>query len=225
VLSNTAMRESDMLEGIGLAEAALDMDFFQPVLPCFRSPAPGLVGFRDLRERGASERFLAELRSSPEILAVRLTLLLSGPAPADPESLELLGRRIMEASPHTLVQLVVDCDEAPPYPPWERAARAFYVPEHYFNQIHYYKVDRQERFSVRLTHLTGDPDVALRSCIDAQAPPFDLLLRFSSALLRDGSILDRLPPLLVEGGLAPEENRELAERYQGLEGLILRWER
>lgn len=228
VLSNGAMREPELIEAIELAEAALDMDFFQPVLPRFSDPAPGLVGFRDLRGPDAAARFLEELRAHPECLSSRLALLLDGPLPHHGEALLATGRRVHEASPHTLVQLVVDCQRPPPYASWDRLARSFFAPGRYFDRIHYYKRDPQERFSVRLVHLTGDADVAERYYTDPDAPPFDLLLRFSPALLRAGSVLEHLPPLLVEAGVAglsPASRAALAERYRGAENLIVAKER
>jgi hypothetical protein len=222
VLSNTAMREPDFIEAIELAEAALEIDFFQPVLPSFGDPAPGFLGFRDLREPGSASRFLVELLARPERLASRLTLLLRGPLPLEPDALEAMGRRLAASGPHTLTTIVVDCDSPPPYAPWDRVARSFFVPSHYFDRIHYYKRDRQERFSVRLVHLTGSEGAAERSYTDPEASPFDLLLRFAPALLREGSVLDRLPPLLVPAALGPAARSALAERYRGAEGLIVR---
>jgi hypothetical protein len=182
------------------------------------------VGFRDLRPGGSCGRFLEEIRSRPQSLASSLTLLVAGPSPSEPGTLEAIGRRVVEVSPHTLVQLVVDWAAFPPYAPWERIASAFHVPWHYLDSIHYYKVDQQERFSVRLFHLTGDTTVADRYFTDDDAPPFDLLLRFSAALLDpESSLLDHRPLLLLDGAAGPLDTAALEHRYRGLEGLIVTW--
>jgi hypothetical protein len=221
VLGNGAMREPDFVEALEIAEAAFDIDFFQPVLPRFENPWPGLVSYRDLRAPGEAARFLAEIRSSPAILATSLSLLLGGPGPREPRELEAIGRVVRAASPHTSVRLVVEHDRMPPYAPWARVADAFHVPGSYLDRIHYYATDAQGRFSVRLLHLTGDPVVAERYFANADAPPFDVLLRYSRRLLEPGSVLDRMVPLLVPDELSTVERAALAERYRGAEGLIV----
>jgi hypothetical protein len=221
VLSNGAMREPDFVEALEIAEAAFDIDFFQPILPRFGNPWPGLARFRDLRAPGAASRFLAEIRSSPALLASSLSLLVAGPAPREPAELAAIGREVIAASPHTTVQIVVEHDGAPPYEPWARVATAYHVPGHYLDRIHYYATDAQERFSVRLLHLTGDAAVAERYFTDADAPAFDVILTYSRELLAPGSVLDRLVPLLVTGRLGDAERGALTARYRGAEGLIV----
>ena len=221
VRSNGAMRGPDFAEALRLAEAAFDLDYFHPILPRFGNPWPSLISFRDLRPPGAAARLLSAVRARPASLASRVSLRLAGPEPREERELAALGRAIAAASPHTLVQLVVECATAPPYPPWARIAEAFQAPPSYLDRIHCYAADAQGRFSVRLLHLTGNPAVAERSCTDPAAPAFDPLLRYSRRLLEPGSALDRLVPLLVEGELRADERTALASRYRGAEGLIV----
>jgi hypothetical protein len=66
--------------------------------------------------------------------------------------------------------------------------------------------------------------VAERYFTDDDAPPFDLLLRFSARLLDPGSaLLDHRPLVLLDGAAGPQDTAALERHYRGLESLIVTW--
>ena len=106
VLSTPTMSADGIAESIRWLERELDAEFFAPVAPAFRDPAPGLTGFLDLRIPGALEA----ARASPERLANNLTLLAGDDLLRRPGSLEGFGRWLLEVTPSSLVQLVLETD-------------------------------------------------------------------------------------------------------------------
>jgi hypothetical protein len=230
VLRTDRMSEPDLFRAVRLAGDVLGGELFPPILPRFADPAPGITGFLDLRA-GTPAQALRALalfeRAGSEPGALRLAnsvTLLAGCSQLDDASqladLMKLGGRLLEANPFGLYQLVLEGPELPSPERSERLAEAFYNPRHYFNRSRYYQEDPQNRFSVRLFHLTADLEAARRHL--EEELPFDLILSYTPQLLGRGrDLLEERPPLLVRRPLPPEQERKLRALYHDCPNLLL----
>lgn len=133
--------------------------------------------------------------------------------------MDRLGVWLRETNPFTLVQVVVDCPSIPSRFLEKLAACFRWVPG-YFDRIHHYKIDSQERYSLRFFHLVRDLEVAGRYLYE---PLFcDLVVRFSPRLLSHGSdILEANPLLLVDSPVDDQQETKLREYYDGFENLLI----
>jgi radical SAM superfamily enzyme YgiQ (UPF0313 family) len=216
VLSTPTMGAEEIAESIRWLERERSVEFFTPVAPVFRDPAPGLTGFLDLRIPGTLEA----ARASPERLANSLTLLAGDDLLARPGILEEFGRWLLGATPSSLVQLVLETDAPLAAHRLEGLAEAFHDPAHYLNRARHLDDDPQGRASIRLFRLTADARAAARARASGEA--CDLILRwparpagFARRLLQDR------PFLLAGPGLAGRERRDLLRLYRGHERLVL----
>lgn len=216
VLSTPTMDAGSIAESIRWLERRRNAEFFPPIAPCFRDPAPGLVGFVDLRIPGS----LDAIRASPERLANRLTFIAGDELIGRPAALEELGRWLIGVTPSSLVQLVLQTD-APLAPGLlEQLAESFHQPTHYLNRVRLLDDDPQARSSIRLFRLTRDARAAHRARDAGEV--CDLILRWPArpagmarTLLRDH------PFILVDPSLGARDLQEIRRSYQGHEGLLL----
>jgi len=216
VLSTPTMDAGSIAENIRWLERRRNAEFFPPIAPCFRDPAPGLVGFVDLRIPGS----LDAMRASPERLANRLTFIAGDELIRRPALLEELGRWLIGVTPSSLVQLVLQTD-APLAPGLlEELAESFHEPTHYLNRVRHLDDDPQARSSIRLFRLTRDARAAHRARAAGEA--CDLILRWPArpagmarTLLRDR------PFILLDPSLGARDLQDIRRCYRGHEQLLL----
>ncbi len=220
VLSTPTMSADDLAGCIRWLEQERRAEYFPPVAPTFRDPAPGLVGFLDLRPSGAVEAAPASFGR----LANRVTLLVGNGLITSPERLEQLGSRLLAASPSSLVQLVLETDAPLPDVLLERLAEAFHDPAHYLNRTRLLDDDPQGRASIRLFRLSADARAADRALRAGER--CDLVLRWPArpATLARKLLADH-PFVLMDPGIAPAETARLRAGYRGLERLLLEADR
>ncbi len=230
VLRTDRLSEPDLFRAVRLAAEALGGELFPPTLPRFADPAPGRTGFLDLRAATPAQALQAVAlfeRAGSEPGALHLAnsvTLLAGCSQLDNAAqlaeLLKLGSRLLEANPYGLYQLVLEGPELPSPERAERLAEAFYNPRHYFNRSRYYQEDPQNRFSVRLFHLTDNLEAARRHL--EEELPFDLLLSYTPQLMSRGrDLLEERPPLLVRRPVPPEQERKLRALYHDWPNLLL----
>ena len=216
VLSTPTMSADGIAESIRWLERELDAEFFAPVAPAFRDPAPGLKGFLDLRIPGALEA----ARASPERLANSLTLLAGNPLLGRPGILEGFGRWLLGVTPSSRVQLVLETDAPLEAGRLDSLAEAFHDPAHYLDRERHLDDDPQGRASIRLFRLTADARAAARALASGEA--CDLVLRWPArpAGLARRLLRDR-PFLLLDPALDERERSGLRALYRGHERLLL----
>ncbi len=216
VLSTPTMSAEEIAESIRWLERERGVEFYAPVAPAFRDPAPGLTGFLDLRIPGVLEA----ARASPERLANSLTLLAGDELLARQHILEEFGRWLLGVTPSSLVQLVLETDAPLEAGRLDLLAEAFHDPAHYLNRARHLEDDPQGRSSIRLFRLTADARVAARARAAGEA--CDLILRWPArpAGLARRLLADR-PFLLADAGLAARERQDLLRLYRGHERLVL----
>ncbi len=220
VLSTPTMSTDEMARSIRWLEEELDAEFDAPVIPRLADPAPGLVGLVDLRGGASAD----EAMRAPERLANRLAVLVDVAGlrvDARRQELRRFGSRLMEATPSSLVSLVVESEEPLEAGAVEDLLESFHDPGHYFNQCHQFSDDPQGRFSVRLFRLCADPRSVERGW-DA-GEPAEPILRFRADLAEVAAgILERQPLILVQ----PEAGTAQLDRlYEGQEQLLLKPDR
>lgn len=216
VQATPTMSAEDFKIAVTLAEEKLDIDFFPPVVPRFANSHPRFIRFLDLRSH--AEARLNRLFRHPERTANSLTLLIS--SRLDHRLLRRLGKWLKQASPFTLVQLVLEDDSLPPPEMIHRLAGLFYATPRYFDLIHYYKADRQPAYSFRFFLLTRRRDTAERVLNSPQYG--DLVLKFTPAVLAEGRhILEEHPLLLVDSPAGEEDKKELRRIYAGFENFLI----
>ncbi|MCX7029960.1 MAG: B12-binding domain-containing radical SAM protein [Spirochaetes bacterium] len=220
VLSTPTMSAEEVAESIRWLERERGAEFFAPVAPAFRDPAPGLTGFLDLRIPGALEA----ARASPERLANNLTLLAGDELLSRPGILEGFGQWLLGITPSSMVQLVLETDAPLAASRLDLIAESFHDPAHYFNRARHLDDDPQGRASIRLFRLTADARAAARALTAGEA--CDLILRWPA---RPAALARRLLPyrpfLLVDPGFAAREQRDLLRLYRGHERLVLKTDR
>ncbi len=172
VLSTPSMSAEDIAGSLRWLERERDAEFHAPIAPAFGDPAPGLVGFIDLRTRGSLEA----ARASPERLANDLTLLAGDDLIGRSSQLAAFGAWLLEVTPSTRVQLVLETDAPLAAGLLDLVAEAFHDPAHYLNRTRHLDDDPQGRASVRLFRLTADPHTAARARASGEA--CDLILRW-----------------------------------------------
>lgn len=216
VLSTPTMSADDIAGCIRWLERERDASFYPPIAPAFGDPAPGLVGFIDLRADGALEA----ARATPERLAGSLTLLAGDELLARPDRLAAFGRWLLERTPSSRMQLVLETDAPLHAGLLDRLAEAFHEPAHYLNRARHLDDDPQGRASIRLYRLTADARAAARALADSEA--CDLVLRWPArpAGLARRLLADR-PFLLLDPALGGRERRGLQRLYRGHERLLL----
>jgi hypothetical protein len=218
-LSTNRLSEAELLQAVRLVEERLDAELFPPIVPVFRDPAPGLVGYLDVRSPGSVRRLLG---TAPR-LATSVTLHIGGAQLLRSSviaELETLASWLRGTHPFTLVQLVIDGQEIPPWEPARRLAERLRSPGHLFERSRSLQADLQGCFSARLVHLTASPAAARRYY---ESPvPFDLMLRYSPALLDSHPyLLHEHPLVLADSALSLVEREKLASLYRGFEKLIV----
>jgi hypothetical protein len=230
VLRTDRLSEPDLFREVRLAGEALGGELFAPILPRFADPAPGITGFLDLRAATPAQALKAvalfeQAGSEPGALRLANSVtLLAGCSQLDNAAqtadLLKLGGRLLEANPYGLYQLVLEGPEPPSPERAERLAEAFHNPRHYFNRSRYYQEDPQNRFSVRLFHLTDNLETARRHL--EEELPLDLILSYTPQLLSRGlDLLEERPPLLVRRPIPAEQERKLRALYHDWPNLLL----
>jgi hypothetical protein len=215
VLSTPTISEASMMDCIRRLEERLGTEFFPPIPPRFRDPAPGLIGFADLRSPEGWDL----LQGDPDRLGSDITILIGADGLRGLPRLKELGRSLLACTPHTMFRLVVESAAPPDRDAMEQLAEAFYHPAHYFNQIHYFSRDLQGRFSVRLYRLVSSFDEAAAAADD----PWDLVVRWSPGLASVlGQGMPRLPFLLLDRPPQGQAEQEIQRLYRGNEELIIR---
>jgi hypothetical protein len=220
VLETPTMSAGDIAGSIRWLERAIGADFFAPIAPAFADPAPGLIGFLDLR----LPRALEAARSAPDRLANRLTLLAGDELLGRAGLLEEFGRWLISATPSSLVQLVLETDSPLAAGRLDGLAEAFHDSAHYLNRERHLDDDSQGRASIRLYRLTRDARVAARAAAAGEA--CEAILRWPARPHRLARRLLRDRPfLLPDAGLDARERRDLLARYRGGERLVLTCDR
>jgi hypothetical protein len=216
VLSTPTMSAGEIAESIRWLERECGVDFFAPIAPAFRDPAPGLTGFLDLRIPGTLEA----ARASPERLANSITILAGDALLVRPDILVEFGQWLLEVTPSSLVQLVLETDAPLETGRLDLLAESFHDPAHYLNRARHLADDPQGRSSIRLFRLTADARVAARA--RAAGEVCDTILRWPTrpAVLARRLLADR-PFLLADASLATRERRDLLRLYRGHERLVL----
>jgi hypothetical protein len=210
------MSAEDIAGSLRWLERERDAEFHAPIAPAFSDPAPGLVGFIDLRTRGSLEA----ARASPERLANDLTLLAGDDLIGRSDRLAAFGAWLLEVTPSTRVQLVLETDAPLAAELLDLVAEAFHDPAHYLNRTRHLDDDPQGRASVRLFRLTADPHTAARAWASGEA--CDLILRWPARPAGPArKLLSHRPFLLVDPGLGGRERRDLLRLYRGHERLLL----
>jgi hypothetical protein len=216
VLATPSMSADDIAGSIRWLEGELGGDFFAPMVPVLRDPAPGLAGLLDLRAPGAIEA----ARSSPERLANRLVVLVGDDLLDRQYVLEEFGRWVVGSTPSSLVQIVLETDSSLAAARLDAIAEAFHEPAHFLNRERHLDDDAQGRASVRLFRLTRDARAADRALAAGEA--CDLILRWPA---RPMGLAHRLlgvrPFLLPDAGVDPWQQREIVRAYRGHEHLVL----
>jgi hypothetical protein len=215
VLSTKYMGEKDIKAAVEMIEHKLEIEFFPPIIPRFQNILPGYFHFLDLRKKAGCR--LDVLLRFPERVGHSLTLVIG--QDTDMNRLRKFGRWLKETNPFTLVQVVMDQEWVPRSQDILRISDSFFCPDHYFNHIHHFKIDSQQRYSVRFFHLTADLGAAgsylyrPRYC--------ELVLRYTSLLLKKGrDILEEKPILLIDSPIGENELTEIQQIYRGFENLI-----
>ena len=220
VLSTPTMSADDLADCLRWLQLERRVEYFPPIAPTFRDPAPELVGFIDLRPPGAADAAPASFGR----LANRVTLLAGDGLIGSPERLEQLGGRLLAVSPSSLVQLVLETDAPLPDVLLDRLAEAFHDPAHYLNRTRLLDDDPQGRSSIRLFRLTRDARAADRALRAGER--CDIVLRWPAkpaALAR--KLLADHPFVLPDPDVAPSETSRLRAGYRGLERLLLAGDR
>jgi len=216
VTSTPHIDEKTMKNTVELIELKLDIEFFPPIIPHFGNPHPLFTHFLDLRTNPVPQ--LETLKRYPEKVGNSLTIIVNPKVPT--KLLVELGSQLKTLNPFTLIQLVMDQDDLPSQDLLRTLKEAFYRPSHYFNRIHHFKIDSQDSYSLRFFHLTGCLETADRYIY--QPMPCDLILRYSPALLSQGTeILEEKPILVVDSPISTPERDELKEIYNGFESLLV----
>jgi len=218
VLSTHAMTHKDLKYAVEFIENKLDIEFFPPIIPCFRNSHPGFIHFLDLRDKGRSADLLQALFRSPQQVGHNLTIVTT--ENSDFNKLAEVGLWLQQVSPFTLVQLVFDGNRIPPVKFLQQLAKNFFYPPQYFNHIHHYKADSQNMYSLRFFHMTSDLKVAESYLYQ---PRFcDLVLRFTPRLLEQGrDLLEEKPILVVDSPLSEKYLQELTQIYQDFENFLI----
>ncbi|MCP4153467.1 MAG: B12-binding domain-containing radical SAM protein [bacterium] len=203
-----SMKESDFRLAVELIEEKLGVKFYPPLIPCFGNYLPEYVHFLDLRKNTASQ--LEQLYGEPDKIGHSLSVLFDEAVGID--QLSALGKWLAGVSPSTLVQLVLDWPVIPHRELIERLAAVFDRPEGYFDRLHHFKKDRQNRYSLRFFHLTGDVKTA--GTYHRQPLFCDLILRYHPDLLTKGrELLEEKPVLLVDSSISEKEDHQLKMIY------------
>jgi molybdenum cofactor biosynthesis enzyme MoaA len=216
VTSTPYMDEQQIKQSVEMVEHKVGIEFFPPVIPCFHNNFPGPVHYLDLRENTGHS--VKKLIRHPEQVGHSLTLIMN--EQTDRKLLEQLGRTLRKENPYILVQLVLDQAIIPRLEDIRHLIDSFYFSDHFYNRIHHYKIDSQDRYSLRFFHLTGSLET-----VEAYLyrPLFcDLIVRYTIPLLDKGrDILADKPILLVESPVSSEERKELLRIYDGFEEFIV----
>lgn len=217
VLSTKYMGEKDIKAAVEMIENKLEIEFFPPIIPRFHNILPGYFHFLDLRKKAECQ--LDVLSRYPERVGHSLTLVIG--QDTDMNRLREFGKWLKEVNPFTLVQVVMDMESVPRSEDILRISDSFYCPGHYFNYIHHFKIDSQQRYSVRFFHLTANLGVAESYLY--QPRYCDLVLRYTSLLLKKGrDILEEKPILRIDSPIGNSELKEIRRIYKGFENLISR---
>ncbi len=216
VLCTPTMSADEIAACIRWLEHERGAEFFPPVAPAFRDPAPGLIGFLDLRPPGAADTASASFGR----LANRVTILVGDGLVRAPDRLEQIGRLLLDASPSSLVQLVLETDVPLAEGLLDRLAEAFHEPAHHLNRARLLDEDPQGRSSIRLFRLSADARAADRAL--GAGERCDLVLRWPA---RPAGLARKLladhPFVLLDHDASPREAARLRSRYHGLERLLL----
>jgi len=216
VLSTPTMDAASIADCIRWLEHRRGVEFHAPIAPSFRDPALGLTGFIDLRVPGA----LDAARASPERLANRLTLLAGDELLGRPAVLEEFGRWLIEVTPSSTVQLVLQTDAPLAAGLLDELAESFHEPAHYLNRARHLVDDLQGRSSLRLFRLTRDANAAHRA--QAAGEACDLILHWPARPAGTArTLLHDLPFLLVGPDIGEREMGDIRRRYRGHERLLL----
>jgi hypothetical protein len=218
VLSNQYLDQKGFKFAVEMIESKLEIEFFPPIIPRFYNFHNGYFHFLDLRDKETLSAQLEVLYQYPGRVGHSLTILIG--EDYNITQLMSLGRWLQMKSPFTLVQMVLDQYSIPSDDDIQRLSGVFYNPFHYFNHIHYYKVDRQAQYSLRFFHLTDDLKIAESYLY--QPRYCDLILRYTSGLVEKGrDILKERPILWVDTRIEEKECDELKRIYQGFEDFLL----
>ncbi|MCP4213943.1 MAG: radical SAM protein [bacterium] len=222
VVGNSKMGERDFKSAIDMIENKLGIEFFPPVIPRFKNSVPGFMDFLDLRAGTRipeqKERWNVNLLKPELPVAGSLTILLD--ESTDMDEVADFGKMVSAENPFTLVQLVLDWQSVPSRMIIERLAQAFDTPKQYFDHIHHFKIDSQEKHSLRFFHLTGNPVTADRYLW--QPCYCDLVLRYTEGLINKGKeILEEIPILLVDSPIPKTELEELKVIYEDFESFLI----
>jgi hypothetical protein len=201
-----------------MIENKLEIEFFPPIIPRFFNFHNRYFHFLDLREKKTLYSQLEVLYRSSERVGHSLTILIGQDYDITP--LVDLGRWLQTRSPFTLIQMVFDQCSIPSEEDIQRLSGVFYNPHHYFNHIHYYKVDSQGQYSLRFFHLTHDLKTA--ESYFYQPRYCDLILRYTSGLVEKGrDILEERPILWIDTPIEKKECDELKRIYQDFESFLV----
>ncbi|NIM18494.1 MAG: radical SAM protein [Candidatus Aminicenantes bacterium] len=216
VLSTKYMGEKDIKAAVEMIEHKLEIEFFPPIIPRFHNILPGYFHFLDLRKKAECQ--LDVLSRYPERVGHSLTLVIG--QDTDMNRLREFGKWLKEANPFTLVQVVIDLESVPRTEDILRISDSLYCPDHYFNHIHHFKIDSQQKYSVRFFHLTANLGAAESYLYQPQY--CDLVLRYTSLLLKKGrDILEEKPILRIDSPIGNSELKEIRRIYKGFENLLV----
>jgi hypothetical protein len=216
VLSTKYLGEKDIKAAVEKIENKLEIEFFPPIIPRFHNILPGFFHFLDLRKK--AEYQLDVLSRFPERVGHSLTLVIG--EDTDINRLSEFGKWLKEGNPFTLVQVVMDMKSIPRSQDILRISDSFYCPDLYFNRIHHFKIDSQQRYSIRFFHLTANLGAAESYLYQSQY--CDLVLRYTSLLLKKGrDILKEKPILLIDSPIIESELKEIQQIYKGFENFLV----
>ena len=208
---------NDFKYSIELIEQKLEAEFFPPVIPRFINSEEGFIHYIDLRkaENKSVDGFLANTHQIGNQLTIRVDDSI------DKRELKKIGIKLLETNPFTLFQIVIESGRIPEEKEWKEVSDCFFNSHHYYNRLHYFKIDNQERFSVRFFHLVSDIKLLDSYFYDSQY--CDPILLYSNQLInktKGRELLKQNPFLLIENNIPSDELNKLKRLYSGYENYI-----
>jgi len=217
VLSTPDFSESELFEAIHYLENRLFIDYFNPILPRFNK-SDHWLDYLKIDHNFETE--ISMIKSNCHHLAEIVTLHIIEFNSHIFQTILQFGKWLKNKNPSMIVLIVFDLSDMPDLQVIRELNEVFFLPEHFFNFLNYYKLDNQNLYSVRYFYLCRSVGQYKKFFIEDLF--FDPILLFKEDYLKDSfELIKDHPMLLVEQELSNSRKKQLMTIYESFEDLLI----